>query len=101
VHRTSEAWVELMNEAGVPCGPILSIDGVFADPQVRHLGMVAEAEHPVRGRIGLVAQPVTLSRTPWALRRLTPECGEHTEEVLAGHGYSGEAIAKLREEAVI
>ncbi len=94
--RTSAEWIERLNAAGVPCGPIYRIDQVFADPQVQHIGIARTIEHPQRGRQQLVGQAVELSRTPWALRIPTPEKGDSTDSVLAGLGYDSEAIAKLR-----
>ncbi len=99
--RTSAAWVELLNEAGVPCGPIYTIDQVFADPQVQHLKMAQGVEHPTLGHIDLVAQPMILSRTPSSLRTATPERGEHTDAIMRGLGYDDDAIKKLRAEKVI
>ena len=99
--RTSAEWIERLNAAGVPCGPIYSIDQVFADPQVRHLGIARAIEHPSRGPQELVGQAVELSRTPWGLRTPTPEKGEHTDAVLASLGYDTATIADLRERGVI
>jgi crotonobetainyl-CoA:carnitine CoA-transferase CaiB-like acyl-CoA transferase len=99
--RTSAVWLELLEAASVPAGPVYAMDEVFADPQVQHLGMAQPLEHPVRGRIHVVAQPVTLSRTPATLRSATPEAGAHTEAVLSALGFSGEDIARLRAEGVL
>jgi formyl-CoA transferase len=99
--KTAAEWIELLNRAGVPCGPIYRIDEVFADPQVQHLGIAQALEHPTLGRIELVGQAVTLSRTPSSLRNPTPERGEHNEEILRGLGYDQAAIARLRAERVI
>jgi crotonobetainyl-CoA:carnitine CoA-transferase CaiB-like acyl-CoA transferase len=99
--RTSAEWIERLNAAGVPCGPIYRIDEVFADPQVKHIGIAREIEHPQRGRQQLVGQALELSRTPWALRMPTPEKGDTTDSVLTGLGYDAEAIAKLRGDGVI
>ncbi|HKV56418.1 MAG TPA: CaiB/BaiF CoA-transferase family protein [Candidatus Binataceae bacterium] len=100
--KSSAEWIGILNAAGVPCGPIYSIDQVFADPQVRHIGIARAIENPQRGgRQELVGQAVELSRTPWALRMPTPEKGDSTESVLAELGYSGETIARLRAERVI
>ena len=101
VKQSSQVWVDLMNEAGVPCGPIYSIDQMFDDPQVRHLNMTAQVDHPVIGTEALVRQPVNLSRTPAVMRRPTPECGEHTEEVLGELGLSPAEVNALRGEAVV
>ncbi len=93
--RGSREWVELLNKAGVPCGPVYRIDETFADPQVRHLGMARPVRHPTLGEIALVAQPVTLERTPSRMATAAPERGEHTVPVLHGLGYDDEEIAKL------
>jgi crotonobetainyl-CoA:carnitine CoA-transferase CaiB-like acyl-CoA transferase len=99
--RPSAEWIEILNRAGVPCGPIYRMDEVFADPQVRHIGIARAVEHPKRGRQELVGQAVELNRTPWALRSTAPEKGEHTDAVLAALGYDAATIASLRARGVI
>jgi crotonobetainyl-CoA:carnitine CoA-transferase CaiB-like acyl-CoA transferase len=99
--RPSAEWIEVLNHAGVPCGPIYQIDEVFADPQVRQMGITRAIESASRGRQQLVGQAVELSRTPWALRTPTPEKGEHTDAVLTALGYDAAAIASLRSRRVI
>ena len=94
--RGSREWVEVLNRAGVPCGPIYSIDEVFADEQVKALGIAQQVEHPARGTIELVGQPVDLSRTPSRLTSAAPDRGEHTEEVLREFSFSDTEIASLR-----
>jgi formyl-CoA transferase len=97
----SRSWVERLNAAGVPCGPIYSIDQVFADPQVEHLGIVQQVASPVRGTLNVVGQPVTLSRTPSRIASPPPEIGEHGEAVLHEFGFKPQEIATLREHGVI
>jgi crotonobetainyl-CoA:carnitine CoA-transferase CaiB-like acyl-CoA transferase len=99
--RTSGEWIDRLNAAGVPCGPIYRIDQVFADPQVQHIGIARAIEHPRRGSQQLVGQAVELSRTPWALRLPTPEKGDCTDSVLAALGYDGDAVAKLRADGIV
>jgi crotonobetainyl-CoA:carnitine CoA-transferase CaiB-like acyl-CoA transferase len=97
----SATWIERFNGAGVPCGPIHTIDKVFADPQVRHLGLAQPVDSAPLGRITLVAQPVTLSETPSRLCVAPPERGEHTAEVLHEFGYSADDIKELRRDGTI
>ncbi len=99
--RTSAEWIEALNAASVPCGPIYNMDQVFEDPQVKHLGIAARAKHPILGEIKMQNQPVKLSRTPGTVAVTTPELGEHTDEVLASIGYSKTDIAGLRDGKVV
>ena len=99
--RTSAEWIERLNAAGVPCGPIYRMDEVFADPQVQHIGIARQIDHPQRGSQKLLGQAVELSRTPWSLRMPTPEKGDSTEVILAGLGYDSAAIAKMRGDGVV
>jgi len=94
--RTSAEWVEIFNKAGVPCGPIYAIDQMFADPQVKHLHMAQSVTRKDNGKMALVAQPVTLSRTPSRLVARPPELGEHTDAVLKEFGFKPKEIAALR-----
>ena len=94
--KPSAHWIELLNAAGIPTGPIYRMDEVFDDPQVAHLGMAQPVTHPVRGEVHIVGQPVTLSRTPARMRRASPDPGEHTDDLLAEFGLSAERIAALR-----
>ena len=99
---TSAEWVERINAAEVPCGPIYAIDEIYADPQVQHLEMVEDVATPdARGVLHLVGQPVTLGRTPSRLVTPPPERGEHNEEVLREFGFSDAEIASLRKAKVI
>ncbi|MEE8395921.1 MAG: CoA transferase [bacterium] len=100
-NKTSAEWIEILNGAGVPCGPIFSIDQVFNDEHVRHLGIAQQVEHPELGTISLVGQPVSLSRTPTRLRTAAPAAGEHGEAILGELGFNGEEIEGLRRDGVI
>ncbi len=97
----TKTWIERLSASGVPCGEINSIDQVFADPQVKHLGIAQAVDSPKLGRIDLVRQPMTLSRTPSALETPPPERGEHSDEVLGEFGYTAEEITDLRRRNVI
>jgi crotonobetainyl-CoA:carnitine CoA-transferase CaiB-like acyl-CoA transferase len=99
--KTSAEWVEILNKAGVPCGPIYRMDQVFADPQVMHVQAAAEVEHRKLGKLRLINQPVKLSRTPARLAAATPERGEHTEEVLLDLGFSNIEIKRLKSEGIV
>jgi formyl-CoA transferase len=99
--RTAAEWVATLNAAGVPCGPILTIDQVFANEQVQHLGLARDIVHPQLGPIQILGLPVTLSRTPGAIRTPTPEKGEHSDEILRELGMSSEEIRGLRDEGVV
>jgi formyl-CoA transferase len=99
--KTSGEWVEILNRAGVPSGPIYTMDRVFADPQVRHVQASAEVTHRRLGRLNLINQPVKLSRTPASLASASPEHGEHSDEILREVGYEAAAIAQLRKDQVI
>jgi crotonobetainyl-CoA:carnitine CoA-transferase CaiB-like acyl-CoA transferase len=99
--RTSAEWIDVLNKAGVPCGPIYRIDEVFGDPQVQSIGIARSIDHPQRGRQTLVGQAVELSRTPWSLRMPAPEKGDHTAAVLNELGYDSTAIAGLRARGVV
>jgi crotonobetainyl-CoA:carnitine CoA-transferase CaiB-like acyl-CoA transferase len=100
-HKPSAEWIALLNAAGVPCGPIYKMDEVFADPQVRHLGMAVAMPREKLGDTQIVNQAVELSRTPSRIRMATPEKGEHTDEVLREFGYDDATIAGLRARKVI
>ena len=96
VKRTSAEWVELLNKAGVPCGPIYSIDQVYADPQVVHLGMAQPVNTRDKSRLRMARQPMSLSRTPSRFVAPPPALGEHTDAVLREFGFSAKEISALR-----
>ncbi len=96
-----ESWVERLNAAGVPCGPVYSLDQVFEDPQVRARDMFVEMPHPVLGTFKTTGLPVKFHGTPPRLERRPPLLGEHTDEVLSEFGFSVEERASLREAGVI
>jgi crotonobetainyl-CoA:carnitine CoA-transferase CaiB-like acyl-CoA transferase len=99
--KSSAEWIEVMNQAGIPCGPIYNVGEMFADPQVKHLGIATPVEHPKLGRYDVLANAAVLSRTPAKVVAATPEIGQHTEEVLQELGYNAGDIKKLREGGVV
>jgi crotonobetainyl-CoA:carnitine CoA-transferase CaiB-like acyl-CoA transferase len=99
--KPSAHWIEVMNKAGAPAGPIYKMNEMFADAQVQHLGMTRKVAHPVLGDVEVIGQPIELSRTPWSIRSATPEAGEHTDAVLAELGYGAEEIAALHAGKVV
>ncbi|MCO5129985.1 MAG: CoA transferase [Xanthobacteraceae bacterium] len=99
--RSTAEWVDALNAAGVPCGPIYRIDQTFADPQVKHLHMAQPVPSDDGRAFELVAQPVTLSRTPSRMAAPPPEFRQHTEEVLGEFGFSADEIATLRRQKAI
>lgn len=98
---TSEDLIVLLNDAGVPCGPIYKMDQVFEDKQVRHLGMAARVPRPGAEDIRLVGPAIRLSRTPSKMKHAMGAAGEHNEEVLRDLGYGDSEIAALRSDKVI
>jgi crotonobetainyl-CoA:carnitine CoA-transferase CaiB-like acyl-CoA transferase len=101
VKRSSAEWIELLNKAGVPCGPIYSIDQVYADPQVEHLGMAQKVKTKDKSNLRMAGQPVSLSRSPSRLVAPPPGLGEHTDAVLKEFGFSAKEIAALRQSNAI
>jgi crotonobetainyl-CoA:carnitine CoA-transferase CaiB-like acyl-CoA transferase len=93
--RDTDAWVEALLDAGVPCGPIHDYKQVFEDPHTQARAMEVQLEHPVEGTIRALGIPVKLSETPGTIRRPAPLLGQHSEEVLREAGFSGEEIAAL------
>ena len=99
--KSTEHWVSELNAAGVPCGPIYSIDQMFEDPQVKHLGMAQTVPNDEGRDITLVSQPFKLSRTPSRMAARPPEFGEQTEEILSEFGFTDGEIADLRLHRVV
>jgi crotonobetainyl-CoA:carnitine CoA-transferase CaiB-like acyl-CoA transferase len=94
--ETTEHWIEKLNAAGVPCGRVMGLAEVFADPQVVDQEMVLEQEHPGHGVVRMLGFPIKFAEAPCRLRRPAPEVGGDTEAVLRQLGYPPEEIARLR-----
>jgi crotonobetainyl-CoA:carnitine CoA-transferase CaiB-like acyl-CoA transferase len=99
--RTSAEWIERLTAADLPCGPVLRLDEVFADPQVEHLRMTRRVRHERAGEMDLLRYPVTLSETPAGVRGPPPVAGRHTREVLGELGYGPEEIDGLIESGAV
>jgi crotonobetainyl-CoA:carnitine CoA-transferase CaiB-like acyl-CoA transferase len=97
---TAANWVNRFNAAGVPSGHVYSMDQVFADEQVRHLGLAWPVQHPKLGEIALVRPPMQLDGVAPASNP-TPDRGQHTDTVLAEFGFSPDEISALRDQKVI
>ncbi|MDC3140548.1 CoA transferase [Alphaproteobacteria bacterium] len=101
ITKTSDEWVEKLEKVGVPCGPINSIDKVFDDPQVKHLGIAQSIDTIPFGQTQLLGQPFNLSRSPSIMKQRPPEKGEHNEDVLLDLGYSSEELDELKSKNII
>ena len=101
VTKSSNEWVEKLEKVGVPCGPINSIDKVFDDPQVKHLGIAQSIDTIPFGETELVGQPFNLSRTPSSLKQRPPEKGEQNSDVLNELGFSDKELNDLKNQNII
>ena len=99
--KTRDEWVEMLRQADVPVAPVYSLDEVFTDPQMLHRKMVLELDHPKMGKVKQVGVSIKLSDTPGGVRSLAPVAGQHTDEILAGLGYSKEKIEELRSSGAV
>ena len=96
-----DEWLRRLFENDVPAAPISTLDEVFADPQVKTYGFPTEVEHPKMGKMKLVGNAVTMSRTPPSIERPPPVLGEHTEEILKSLGYDEASVSSFRVKGVI
>ena len=94
-------WTKVLDDAGVPCGPVYTYEQLFADPQVRHREMVVHADDAELGRVPHIRTPIRMSTAAVAVRQTAPRLGQHTDEILAGLGYPPAQVAELRRERVI
>jgi crotonobetainyl-CoA:carnitine CoA-transferase CaiB-like acyl-CoA transferase len=99
--KSSADWVTIMNDAGVPCGPIYRVDESFADPQVQHLKMAQPVRSPALGDLTILGHPVSHGPTRLPIRTAAPELGQDNEEILTGLGYAKDQIADLAQRGVI
>ncbi len=101
ITKSTEHWVATLNKAGVPSGPIYTIDQVFADEQVKHVGIVETIPRETGSALKVIGQPVALSRTPSKAKRVPPGRGEHNAEVLAEFGFTAAEIAALQKSGAV
>src|SRR5881296_2427574 len=99
--KTSAEWIRILNEAGVPCGPIYKINESFADPQVQHLAMAQPVHSPALGDLTILGHPVSHGDTRQPIRTAAPELGQDNDDILTGLGYTKEQIADLAKRGVI
>ena len=99
--QTVEHWVDMLNQAGVPAGPVYSVPQVFQDAQVNHLGVAKTVPAWQGGERHFITQPVTLTRTPADVVRTAPGWGEHTDDILTGLGYSTSDIQNFKDKGAV
>ena len=93
-------WLGILDEAGVPAGPLRFVEELATDEQVVANDLVVEVEHSLAGKVTMVGPPFSMSETPLEAKRASPALGEHTDEVLAEYGYDAEQVRRLRDEGV-
>lgn len=98
---TAAEWIARLNKTGIPCGEINTIDKVFDNPQIKHLGIATDVVSQERGPSQLVGQPILMNRSKSAIRRPPPLLGQHSAEVLAEVGYGADEITELSKTGVI
>ena len=101
ITKNGEEWLKILTDAGVPCGPIYTMDKIFTDPQVLHRQMLKELDHPKIGKVKVTGVPIKLSDTPGEVGTAPPILGQHTQEILTELGFSDQDIKKFRQEKVI
>lgn len=99
--QSTSHWLEVLGQSGVPCGPINDMADVYSDPHVVAREMMVELEHPLAGTTRNIGVPIKLSATPASVRTPSPTLGQHTDTVLADHGYTPDDISGLKERGVV
>ena len=99
--NTTDHWVETLNAAGVPCGPVHAVADVFEDPQILAQKMMLDVEHPGHGLVRMLGFPMKFSGAPCSVRRPAPELGQHSDEVLAVLGFSTDERQAFKDQGVI
>lgn len=102
IQENTQYWVDKLDQAGVPAGPIYTYDQTLSDPHILERGMIQELEHPKAGKLKTLGIPAKMSKTPGQIRMPAPLLGQHTEEVLHEElNLSIEDIQNLRDKNVI
>ena len=99
--KTTAEWLKILEQAGVPCGPVYNMEQAYNDPQVLSRDMIVEIEHPVAGLIKNIGIPVKLSDTPGSIRRPAPSLGQHTDEILAQFGYTQQESGSYKASGIV
>ena len=99
--KTTEEWGKLFETHGVPAGPLFFIEELFGHPQTLENGLEVELDHPMLGHMRMVGPPFQMSVSPLAAQGPSPMLGQHTDETLAGAGFSEAQIGKLRDDGAI
>lgn len=99
--KTMDEWLEILDKAGVPCGPIYTIDRIFSDPQVLARNMLVEVDHPKCGKIKVTGVPIKFSKTPGEIKSPPPTLGQHNEEILKELGFGDSDIEKFKADKTI
>jgi formyl-CoA transferase len=99
--KSSAEWIKILNDAGVPCGPIYKIDEAFADPQVQHLEMAQPVRSPALGDLTILGHPVSHGPKRLPIRKAAPELGQDNDAILGRLGFSKEQTADLAKRGVI
>ena len=100
--KTIDEWLVMLEEAGIPCAPINTVDRVLKDPQIKARNMIVEVEHPVAGKMHIPGVPIKMSQTPGTVEKAAPLLGQHTEEILKEMlGYDSAKVQELRDQGVL
>jgi len=99
--RSIDHWVDVLNAAGVPCGRVMSLPEVFADPQVRHQEMQVTIDHPVHGKLDVLGFPIKFTDDPCRIHRPPPALGADTDAILGELGYSAQEIEALERRRIV
>ncbi len=102
IEKSAAEWIDLLEQAGVPCGPVNDLQAVFTDPHILARGMRLNMPHPVSGSVDLIGSPIKMEKTPVSYRNAPPTLGADTEDVLGTYlGLSGDEVAALSERGVV